>query len=421
LEQQGREVLRRIRIYGAVSIALAAVVVAVLVGQQVQRVVVAGAGNVVASGSTALVLSCLEYESGSPFTPESLSRLETLVAERSTEDNRMLVRVMDNSGSVVFSTMPEEVGETPEELEFDASLAGDTRIGVVDTAGNTALKDVHDTRALEVLTPLRVPKTGEIIGVVETYKPYDEVATSVRDAVLVVWIPVALGALVSYLGLLWILGRSSAQLVEHEREKESLNARLHDSLLILEGQALGTLQALSAAVDEKDSYTARHSLGVTGWAHHIGAAAGLPPEDLATLERAGLLHDIGKIGVPESVLLKPGALSDLEFELIKQHPDAGARILEAIPFLDPVVPVVRFHHERWDGRGYPTGIAGEEIPYLARVLAVADAFDAMTTDRPYRKAMSIDDARREIEACAGAQFDPEIARVFVGACLPARA
>lgn len=415
--EQSREVLHKIRVYGAVSIALAAIAVAVLVGRQVQQVVLAGSGNVVASTSSALVESCLDYESGLPFTPESLKRLETLVAERSTDDSRMLIRVMDINGSVIFSTMPEEVGETPEEVEFDASVRGETHVGVVDTAGNAALADVHDTQALEVLTPLVVPGTGEIIGVVETYKPYGEVATSVRDAVLVVWVPVGVGAIVSYLGLLWVLAGASRQLAEHEREKESLNARLHDSFLSLEGQSIGTLQALSAAVDEKDSYTARHSLGVTGWAHHIGQAAGLSSEDLATLERAGLLHDIGKIGVPESVLLKSDALSDIEFELIKQHPDAGARILEAIPFLDTVVPVVRFHHERWDGKGYPTGLAGEEIPYLARVLAVADAFDAMTTDRPYRKAMSVEAAGREIEACAGAQFDPEIARVFMSECV----
>ncbi|MDO8949511.1 MAG: HD-GYP domain-containing protein [Actinomycetota bacterium] len=415
--EQSREVLHKIRVYGAVSIALAAIAVAVLVGRQVQQVVLAGAGNVVASTSSALVESCLDYESGLPFTPESLNRLETLVAERSTDDSRMLIRVMDINGSVIFSTMPEEVGETPEEVEFDASVRGETHVGVVDTAGNAALADVHDTQALEVLTPLVVPGTGEIIGVVETYKPYAEVATSVRDAVLVVWVPVGVGAIVSYLGLLWVLAGASRQLAVHEKEKASLSARLHDSFLSLEGQSLGTLQALSAAVDEKDSYTARHSLGVTGWAHHIGTAAGLSSEDLATLERAGLLHDIGKIGVPESVLLKPGALSEIEFELIKQHPDAGARILEAIPFLDTVVPVVRFHHERWDGKGYPTGLAGEEIPYLARVLAVADAFDAMTTDRPYRKAMSVEDASREIESCAGAQFDPEIARVFLSNCV----
>lgn len=415
--EQSREVLHKIRVYGAVSIALAAIAVAALVGRQVQQVVLAGSGNVVASTSSALVESCLDYESGLPFTPESLNRLETLVAERSTDDRRMLIRVMDINGSVIFSTMPEEVGETPEEVEFEASVRGETHVGVVDTAGNAALVDVHDTQALEVLTPLVVPGTGEIIGVVETYKPYAEVASSVRDAILVVWVPVGVGAIASYLGLLWVLAGASRQLAVHEKEKASLSARLHDSFLSLEGQSIGTLQALSAAVDEKDSYTARHSLGVTGWAHHIGQAAGLSSEDLATLERAGLLHDIGKIGVPESVLLKPGALSDIEFELIKQHPDAGARILEAIPFLDTVVPVVRFHHERWDGKGYPTGLAGEEIPYLARVLAVADAFDAMTTDRPYRKAMSAEDAGREIEACAGAQFDPEIARVFVSECV----
>lgn len=408
------EVLKKIRLYGLVSVLAAALVVGVIVGRQVQTVVLKGAGSVVASGSTTLVQSCLEHESGQPFTPTCLSRLEMLVSARSGE-SAMLFRVMDATGRIVFSTLPEEIGSTPEEAEFEAALSGQTRVEVVGTEGNAALKEMDDTKALEVLTPLRVPATGEIIGVVETYKPYAQIAASARDAMLVVWIPVAIGALVSYAGLSWILGRATMEAKEHEREVASLNSRLHGSMLDLEDQSLGTLQALSAAVDEKDSYTARHSLGVTGWAHYIGLAAGLASEELAVLERASLLHDIGKIGVPESVLLKPGSLTDAEFELIKDHPGAGARILETIPFLESVVPVVRYHHERWDGGGYPEGLRGDAIPYLARVLAIADAFDAMTTDRPYRKAMKAEDARREVAACAGTQFDPDIARVFANA------
>jgi len=407
------DVLRKIRLYGLISIVVAAILVGAAVGRQVQNVVVKGAGSVIASGSTTLVQDCLEHESGTLFTPECVSRLETLVSARNQGDNKMLFRVMDNDGVVVFSTMPEEVGSSPEEPELDASSAGETRVTIVDTEGNAALSGVDDRRVLEVLAPLQVPATGDIIGVVETYKPYTQIGASAREAMFVVWIPVAIGAMVSYAGLSWILGRAFAAAKEHELEVSSLSEHLHDSMLELAGQSLGTLQALSAAVDEKDSYTARHSLGVTSWAYHIGAAAGLSADDLATLERAGLLHDIGKIGVPETVLLKPSDLTDSEFELIKDHPGAGARILETIPFLETVVPVVRYHHERWDGTGYPEGLAGEAIPYLARILAVADAFDAMTTDRPYRKAMSAEDARREVLACAGTQFDPEIAEAFV--------
>ncbi len=408
-----KDVLRKIRLWGFATIMVVAVMVAIVVGREVQMVVVRGAGTVVASGSTTLVQSCLDVDSGASFSPASLARLDELVSARNAGDNTMLFRVMDGRGRVVFSTMVEEVGEEPEEVEFDSVLAGETHIGIVDTAGNEALGDITDERAIEVLTPLTMPGTDTIIGVVETYKPYSQIVGSARRAALIVWIPVFVGALVSFAGLSWVLDRATVEAREHEVEVASLNDRLYDSMMTLEGQALGTLQALSAAVDEKDSYTARHSLGVTNWAHLIGVAAGLSPVEQATLERAGLLHDIGKIGVPESVLLKPSQLTEEEFAQIRQHPEAGARILETIPFLDDIVNVVRYHHERWDGKGYPEGLAGEQIPYLARVLAVADAYDAMTTDRPYREAMPVEEARRELLACAGSQFDPDVIALFV--------
>ncbi|TDB36899.1 MAG: HD-GYP domain-containing protein [Actinobacteria bacterium] len=408
-----RDVLRKIRLWGFVTIMVVGVIVAVVVGREVQMVVVRGAGTVVASGSTTLVESCLDVDAAGTLTPASLSGLGELVSARNAGDDRMLFRVMDRDGRVLFSTMSEQVGEEPEEEELDAVVAGKTHIGIVDTAGNAALGDITDERAIEVLTPLAMPGTDTIIGVVETYKPYSEVAASARKAAFIVWIPVVVGALVSFAGLSWILNRATAEAREHEVEVASLNDRLHDSMMTLEGQSLGTLQALSAAVDEKDSYTARHSLGVTNWAHIIGVAAGLTTAEQATLERAGLLHDIGKIGVPESVLLKPSKLTDEEFAQIREHPEAGARILEAIPFLEDTVSVVRHHHERWDGSGYPDGLSGEQIPYLARVLAVADAYDAMTTDRPYRQAMPAEAARRELFACAGSQFDPDVVALFV--------
>ncbi len=405
--------MRKIRIGAFITIMLIAIAVAVIVGREVQLVVVRGAGSVVASGSTTLVQSSLDHTSGEPFTSECVQRLSELVTARNSDDNSMLFRVMDSDGRVVFSTMAEEIGATPEEDEFDDAIAGETYIGIVDTAGNSALSNINDERAIEVLTPLQMPGTSEIIGVVETYKPYSHVAPSARRAALIVWIPIVVGALVTFAGLSWVLERASAEAQEHEQEVDSLSSRLHDSMLSLEGQALGTLQALSAAVDEKDSYTARHSLGVTNWAHVIGVAAGLSQAEQATLERAGLLHDLGKIGVPESVLLKPDRLTEEEFELIREHSEAGARILETIPFLDDVVTVVRHHHECWDGTGYPRGLAGEEIPYLARVLAVADAYDAMTTDRPYRAAISAEAACRELLDCSGTQFDPAIVALFV--------
>ncbi len=413
-----KDVLRKIRIWGFVSIVLSAVVVAFIIGNQVRTIVISGAANVVAAGSVSLVQAALTDSDVAVFDEASSSKLTVLVNDRKTGANLLAFRVIDPTGRVVYSSHPggADSGAGDDALVTEA-LDGRTRFRIVHPGDDAIISDDEVLTALKVYAPLLAGDGGEVIGVVETYKPFDQVAMAVRQATLVVWIPVVIGALVSYSGLLWVLRRAFSEVEMRDAELASLNSRLHSSMLELEDQSLGTLQALSAAVDEKDSYTARHSLGVTGWAHYIGVTAGLSVDDLAILERAGLLHDIGKIGVPEPVLLKPGSLTDAEFDLIREHPGAGARILEAIPFLEPVVPVVRYHHERWDGSGYPDGLRGEAIPYLARILAVADAFDAMTTDRPYRKAMNAEEARCEIGACAGTQFDPDIARIFAGEVL----
>ena len=128
---------------------------------------------------------------------------------------------------------------------------------------------------------------------------------------------------------------------------------------------------------------------------------------------AGLLHDVGKIGVPEAVLQKPGRLTDEEFEQIKQHPAIGAKILRDIKQIEDIIPGVLYHHERYDGKGYPDGLAGEDIPLMGRIICLADCFDAMTTSRTYRKALPLEVAMAEIRRCAGTQFDPRLAEVFL--------
>ncbi len=138
----------------------------------------------------------------------------------------------------------------------------------------------------------------------------------------------------------------------------------------------------------------------------------VPAERHATLRRGALLHDIGKIGVPDRILRKPGPLTEREWETMRSHPDLGARIIANIPFLEEVATIVRAHHERWDGSGYPEGLAEEEIPLGARIFAVADGFDAMTSDRPYRRGRPLEEALAEVERCAGTQFDPAVVRAF---------
>jgi putative nucleotidyltransferase with HDIG domain len=178
---------------------------------------------------------------------------------------------------------------------------------------------------------------------------------------------------------------------------------------------MGAIRALAAALDARDPYTAGHSERVSVLSIAIGRVLALPDDEIEIIRLGALLHDIGKIGVPDAVLLKPGALTDAEFDVIKQHPAAGARILRSVPFLVPHIPIVEFHHERPDGRGYPHGLRGDDIPMAARIVHVADAYDAITTKRAYRGARSSGEALQELWRFAGTQFHAEVVGALASA------
>ena len=173
------------------------------------------------------------------------------------------------------------------------------------------------------------------------------------------------------------------------------------------------IHAMRLLVDARDVYTRGHSDRVAALAVKIARRMGMSEEDVRQIRLAGLFHDIGKVGVPDGVLLKAGKLTDEEFDVIKQHPEKGEKILEALSFFKSVAPVVRSHHERIDGKGYPDGLKGEEIPLESRVITISDAFDAMTSDRHYRKSKSVKEAVSEIEKNRGTQFDQKIADIFL--------
>lgn len=174
-----------------------------------------------------------------------------------------------------------------------------------------------------------------------------------------------------------------------------------------------SVMALAQAIETKDSYTRGHCDRTVRHALLIANRLGLPETEKEKVRYAAVLHDIGKIGVNESILNKPGKLTEEEYEMVKLHPKMGADIIKGIKFLEPVVPVIYHHQERYDGKGYPDGIKGEQIPIGARIIAVLDTYDAMTTDRPYRKALSREAAIAEVKRCSGTQFDPQVVEVFL--------
>ena len=173
------------------------------------------------------------------------------------------------------------------------------------------------------------------------------------------------------------------------------------------------VRVVMKALNEKDQYTQGHSIRVTEYALKIGEGLGLDKEQLKELELASVLHDIGKLGIPDRILKKPGRLTKDEYAIMQQHSVKGEKMLEGITDLEPYKKYVRAHHERYDGYGYPDGLKGKDIPLISRILFVADTFDAMTSDRPYRKGLPADVSIDEIIRCSGTQFDPLIVEVFV--------
>ncbi len=190
------------------------------------------------------------------------------------------------------------------------------------------------------------------------------------------------------------------------------NSRLYEEL---KESYLQTLTALANAVEARDIYTRGHTERVRYMAELLGRQMGWSEEEIWEVKMGGILHDIGKIGVPDAILNKAETLTHEEFETMKQHPISGAKILEGISFLAPAVPYVLYHHERFDGKGYPFGLRNDQIPIQGRLMAVVDTFDAMTSDRPYRKAKNFKMALKEIRECASTQFDPHIAELFLNA------
>ena len=276
--------------------------------------------------------------------------------------------------------------------------------GMTMTAGQTIPPGMLRISALEAWVPVK--QDGQIVGGVVVWRDMDAI-----DAALMRIQVMTAGIIVGAAALLWLVlrgvyVRSSKRIVAQARALET-------SLAEVELTYDTTLQALASALDVRDTETGGHSDRVLQYMELLIEQLDSDEGSVAMLRRGALLHDIGKIGVPDNILRKPAPLSEAEWVTMKKHPEFGARIVAGIPFLKDVTTIVRHHHERWDGAGYPDGLAGERIPLGARIFSVADSFDAMTSDRPYRRAMSIDEARDEIARCRMTQFDPVVVDAFM--------
>ena len=196
---------------------------------------------------------------------------------------------------------------------------------------------------------------------------------------------------------------------------EALVRRLKQALRQNQELFLETIKTLAAAIDAKDPYTRGHSDRVSSFSMAISRHLGLTQEEVFQVHIAAILHDVGKLGIREGILNKPGGLSDEEFEIMRQHPSIGAQIMSPIRMLKGIIPGIRNHHETWDGKGYPDQLEGEEIPMVARIIGVADTFDAMTTTRPYQQAMTLDYVLAKMRSMSGTRFDPVVVDAFIAA------
>ncbi len=400
MDERTSTALRLFKRRGAAYIMVPALIVALVVAVGVGGVLIRSFGKSMASGLNGVVAGSLGASSSADDDPQALRDLKKHIDALKELGQFAAVTVKASDGRVLATTEDSRAAM--------AGLDGRER-AAVERGESSAYIGRCDCGDLEfmVVGPLTRAEGAEPYGVVRGHRKAVLVLPTVAITVAVFVLVILLGAVTALLLLRRLVNRTEAALDEDQRVIDALDRRLEISLRELEEHSVGTLQALVAAVDAKDTYTAHHSLNVSDYACAIARHMG-HGDQVSQLERAGLLHDIGKIGVSEYALLKPGRLTPEEYASIQEHSEIGARIVEMAPFLAEIVPVVRHHHECWDGSGYPTGLSGEEIPLLARILCVADALDAMTTDRAYRTALSASEARQELLDARGTQFDSAV-------------
>ncbi|GAB4278334.1 MAG: hypothetical protein Kow0056_10530 [Coriobacteriia bacterium] len=414
---QKEDLLRVFAIRSLVVLAAVAVLLGIVVTVAVRQAVIRGAAQSTSLMASAVLGAHVRLEDlDSGLSPEQRASLDDMFVSDVGADDLLAAKVWDSQGRLVYSSFAEDViGESHlEDPELAAALSGEMETEIVLTPEEESRHQFDAAGPLlEVYLPLTEPDSGQVAGAFEAYTAYAPVQAGIRTTSAVIWAVLLVGSAAAFVVQFSVVRRAVMRVEEAEAYAERVEQKLQSTAEEFEKHALGTLAGLVSAVDAKDEYTGSHSLAVAEYATAIGVELGLSSEERKLLERAALLHDIGKIGTPGDILRKPGRLDEGERLVINEHSAMGAQIVDSIPFLRDVVPIIRHHHERWDGSGYPDGLWGEEIPRLARILAVADAFDAMTSDRPYRTAKSVDEALAEIERCSGQQFDPEAVRALV--------
>jgi putative nucleotidyltransferase with HDIG domain len=309
-------------------------------------------------------------------------------------------------------------GRIGHRFELDGNLGVSMRqnrsvaeIEVPDTEENAVERSLGFGRLLEVYAPIKNAR-GKAIGAYEIYADPKPTEHAIAANNHVIWGAVGAVFLALYLALAVLVRTASRTLRRQAKSLAARTAELGEAYAVLEQNALEAVETLNATVDARDPYTAGHSQRVQEIALAIADELGIEGKEREAIALAGLFHDIGKLGVPDAILTKPAKLTHQEYELMKQHPTDGANIVAKFSRLQPAVPMIRHHHERWDGNGYPDRLAADAIPLGARIVGLADAWDAMTTDRPYHRALHRHEAEAELRDNRGTQFAPAVVDAF---------
>lgn len=326
--------------------------------------------------------------------PERRALFDALFRAHGISDSILRVRLWRADGRLLYSN----VEELQRLRTFKADLS--TTAGYQEFV--LARQDLDDKETPGVgrfFVPVRLSWAPRTVGAFEIFYDLSLLQQRLANTRRTVWTAVPAGLFLLYASVFVLVRRASRQLLKQQAD--------------LVAAHVGTYHALASALDAKDSYTGDHSIRVANLAFQLGRTLGLSPETLEDIKIGGRLHDLGKISVPDAILTKTESLTPDEERLMRTHVQAGCSILQHAPLSDQVRQAVRHTHERWDGRGYPDGLAASAIPLIARVITVVDAYEAMTSHRPYRRALSIREALARLRSGAGIQFDPDVVETFV--------
>lgn len=329
-----------------------------------------------------------------------------------------VIKVLRPDGRILYSNVGSQIGkQTADKKVLSSILSGQVVSKVIkprDSDDKAFAPGKGRVPYLLIDAPIKLG--GEVVGILETSCDLTKVYERTEQINTYVVAVLCASLVVLWFALSRIVAQAARTVDIQNTDLRRLADERADSLGELEDNYLGTLRALAVAVEDRCSYTSGHSQRTRYLSLAIARRLGLREEDLAILGPAAILHDIGKIGTPETIMEKAGALTTDEWEKVKQHPVVGAQIVSAVTLLANLAPIIRGHHENFDGTGYPDGFTGEQIPLAARILAVADAFDAITSNRPYREGISIEDALVRLKQNSGGRYDPAVVSAFIGLC-----